>query len=248
MKKLSIGELVNQVSNLSSLYFGLKEPLEKITLESSIPMFSSYHPIEYYHRVSPADQQTLQSCESNSFCGVIESWINYYHKCKVQLDYNLIYHKAREKFWNDDDSGGLILGQSASVALDLGLLPPDTIIERIPLNLDQIYLALGRGPLQVGYNISDGWRLDNLSKGGAINEDFPLQRNAGHAVALMGLAIQSQIPHHIVLNSWGSYGSMNGFLAMTADYSVNSMLDRPISIIPGKMFADFGGWKKFVKE
>jgi hypothetical protein len=249
MKKITAGELVNRTSDLRDLRFGLIAPEEIPIVKTSIPIFDTYRPIEYYELASPTDTQSLSSCESNSFCNILEAWISRIHHTRVSLDYNRLYEAARKRFWKSSDPGGLLLGQSAMVALEEGLLPPDTLIERVPIDSSEIYMALSRGPLGVGFRISDGWRLSNLSKHGAIAEDFEPIPNAGHAVALFGLNNHgpNNLPHHIILNSWGKdYGAMGGFLAMSVPTSIATMIDRPVSIIPGKMFVEAGNWKDWI--
>jgi hypothetical protein len=250
LKQLSIVELIDQTKDLRNLNFGLKFPESIPVGKSSLPIFTSFRPIEYYERASPTDTQTLSSCESNATCNLIEAWINYHHHYRVNLDYNRLYQVARDMFWKPTDPGGLLLGQSVSAAMEVGLLPPDTLVERIPIDESEIYMALSRGPLVIGQQVSEGWRLSNLSDYGAIAEDLPLIPNAGHATALFGFNIHHSVKFHIILNSWGpKYGGskgMGGFLAMSVPTSIATMVDRPVSIIPGKMFVEDGNWKDWI--
>lgn len=198
-----------------------------------------------YFKTEP-DAQTLGTCVADATTGVIEA--EYFRRTGrvVQLNYGKLYFAARKRLYGDsDENAGLCLPDAAIIAVETGLLPSDTQLLRVPLQLGSILDALEQSPLITAHGVDDGWLpqcLDPIT--GQVDETFDrgvfalLPLNA-HATLCCGSNAHNGADLFVHRNSWGALGlGGSGLFCMSTAYSLRTMLDKPLRLAFGPKWAD----------
>jgi hypothetical protein len=234
-------ELIEQ-ANLEDLNWGVRRPLRGMRAEPVSDEDARWRQIDIlYPGLRPPDTQTLPACEAYATAGAIE-WHYYEHSGeRVVIDAEALYRRAREMFWDGSAGGGLLLGQSAEAAREMGVLPAGTQTARVEPDLGALLSALESGPLIQAHSVHDGWRPSQLNAAnGAINELWPaLPLLNGHATLLCGTnthddAGTGRVEHARLMvfqNSWGEDWGCNGLGAMTLAHWMQTAIDRPVALI-----------------
>lgn len=230
-----------QALGVRNLRLGLKENparTKRLTVPSDSE-FKSWKIIEHYNGICPAQTQYLDSCESEATCNLIEWWIWKKTGFKISLDAQVVYRHARRLMYDGTLEGGLLLGDSSKALIDMGILPANTKIKRIPPKGDYILEALKLSPIVTGHRIWDGWMPGNLNRdNGCIDESQDGEYGMGHATLCVGTNLHNNQKLFVHLNSWGPFPPTRGLFAMTAKYSCQNMLDDALQLdIPA-------GWEK----
>ena len=251
--------LIYSIETLSELKWGLRVPTlsykavpEDIKLKTSSEGFV---PVEsnYPYVWNTPDDQRLGSCVANSTTGIIESWIFRSFGKRVQLDYEKLYWLARDKFYHNREDDGLMPDEAFKTARlpSVKLLPEDTKLVYIGLDIDSICKAMSIGPVLLASSVHDGWRPKFLNKdNGAINErkDKGLERYTnGHATMGVGTNVHNNVQLIVGKNSWGPLGQGgSGLYCETVKHFFKWAMAKPILWVPGDSWDSWRGWEKYV--
>jgi hypothetical protein len=137
-----------------------------------------------------------------------------------EIDGYAIWQRAREIFYDGKMTGGQSLGQGFEAMLDLGILPPGSMLVDIAPLTDAICLALQETPLVQGHVLHSGWYEPNPENGCLDHSKRPKPDDGGHATVLMAITIKDANTYLVSQNSWGAHYGWKGYFA---DLAINEM-------------------------
>ncbi len=219
--------------------------------------------VDHLNNIVPTYAQELPSCVGHATANWIEVMLRLTHGRQIlgnreQIDGDLIYHRGRELFFPDQPGGGLMLSQGFRAAIDLGILPPDTVVVAVPPTLRDISQALLTGPMVQGHVISKDWRFAHYSNGALPSRYKPNIFDGAHATLLIGVWVRDNVVMIPFLNSWGAQWGWNGVGQMTwaqwrdgyrwlfNEQDDVMRGDGPYTATLGPEWPTFDGWKQAV--
>lgn len=239
-----------QIVGTRNLRFGLKEAQPRLLARAVADHeLANWPVIEWYPGVTPAQTQWLDSCESEATCNLLEWHIWRRVGRRVVLDADIVYRHARKLIYGGGLSGGLYLGDSTKALIDMGIIPAQTLVNRVRPFADVMAKALRDGPMVTGHRIWDGWMPENLQPtNGCVDESQGGEMGMGHATLCVGSNLHNGVPLFVHVNSWGLYPPMNGMFAMTAKYSVANLIDDSLQFRLPDNWGQNEEWKPIEKQ
>ena len=199
----------------------------------------------------PTYSQRYDDCAGHATANWIEMMIRRHVgrdalKAGDQIDGEAIWRRARKMFWPKEpvEGGGLLLEQGFHAAIAMGILPPDTGVMLVNMDLGMVSRMLRTEPVLQGTAVSKGWNMPN-PENGQIPFDLPNPR-AGHATVIVGVLMQQDEPYVLLQNSWGAKWGMGGYGLLRGDQWEQSLIS-PLCVckLPDS-FADWTGWRDWV--
>lgn len=192
-----------------------------------------------------------------SCCG--QAWANWFEmlirreigrdalKEGEQIDGYAIWRRARELFYGGNLGGGLFLAQGFAGAMELGILPPGTVLLDITPDLDCIITQLKETPLVQGHIVSDGWYEPNPENGCLDHSKLPKPGDGGHATCLMGADPEESDTFIVGQNTWGSDYAFHGYFVMDFKFWSSCYIgEGPFSARLPEGWTAWDGWRKYV--
>lgn len=220
--------------------------------------------IDWLDTVVPTYNQQLPSCVGHATANWIECMLRRTHGASIlsrgqQIDGDMIYARGREMFFAErTDGGGLQLRQGFDAAIDLGILPPDSVVHSIPPDLASMRDALDTSPLVQGHVVSKDWQYASFDNGALPGRTKANILEGAHATCLIGLWDREGNVMLPFLNSWGAGWGWNGIGQMTWGQwqdGIRWMInpeddimrgDGPYTADLGPTWKDWIGWRKAV--
>jgi hypothetical protein len=163
-----------------------------------------------------------------------------------QLDGDAIWRKARAMFYPREkvESGGLLMDHGFRAAIALGLLPPDSGVMCVHMDVGMISRMLRTEPVLQGTAVHAGWQHPS-PESGQIPFKMP-DPKAGHATCIVGVLEQDGEPYVLFQNSWGKSWGMGGYGLLRADQWEQCLLG-PVAVckLPDNWIA-WNGWRDFL--
>lgn len=164
-----------------------------------------------------------------------------------QLDGYAIWKRGRELFNGGDLEGGLYLDQGFYAMLDLGIVPPESVLVEIDPDVLAITARLQLTPMVQGHIVAKGWYDPNPENGGLDESIPPRPGDGGHATCLMGFTPQDTQPFIVSQNSWGDDYGLHGYFTMSWNYWMRCYLGSgPCSADLPEGWKSWDGWRKYV--
>lgn len=207
---------------------------------------------EWCHHIIPTyDQGALGSCVGHATSNWIEAMVRKHvgrdsFQPGEQINSEAVYARGREMFWRGQGlDGGLYLHQGFYAAIDLGLLPPETKVETVPMDFKSVARALVDQPLVMGQMIDRGWYKADTNSGYITNAPGRL---GGHAILMIGVTRQKLMNYVILQNSWGrNWGWHGNGMMDQKNYLERQYVNCVYAKLP-KGWIKHGGWKNFIKK
>jgi len=163
-----------------------------------------------------------------------------------QIDGDAIWRKGREMFWPKErlDAGGLLMDQGFRAAIELGILPPDSGVMTVHMDIGMVSRMLRTEPVLQGTAVHNGWNRAN-PQNGQIPFELP-NPHAGHATCIVGVLEQDGDVYVLFQNSWGKNWGHGGYGLLRADQWEQCLLG-PVAIckLPDN-WTKWTGWKEYV--
>lgn len=199
----------------------------------------------------PTYSQTYPACVGHATANWIEMMLRKHvgrdvFKKGQQIDGDAIWRKGRQMFYPREkvEAGGLLMDHGFRAAIELGILPPDSGVVCVRLDVGMISRMLRTEPVLQGTAVHRGWETPD-PKNGQIPFKLP-DPQAGHATVIVGVLEQDGDSYILFQNSWGAQWGMGGFGLMRADQWEQCLLG-PVCVckLPDDWVA-WQGWKDFV--
>lgn len=219
--------------------------------------------IDWLDVVLPTYSQVLPSCVGHATANWIECMLRRQHGRGVftkgeQIDGDAIYLRGREMFFAGKKGGGLGLPHGFHAAIDLGLLPPDTLVVPVSPTLRDLSQALTETPLIQGHVVAKDWQYASRDNGSLPGKTKANILEGAHATLLIGVWERDGKTMLPFQNSWGAAWGWNGIGQMTwaqwkdgARWIINSeddimRGDGPYTADLSPEWPKWTGWKEFV--
>ncbi len=235
--------------------FGTKYPLRNGHLYSAdldvLPM-----PFCWDEWCIPTYQQNGSSCVSQAWTNAFECMIRRYIGKKTfsegeQLDADAVDAYAREKWYPKGYKGGMYVPQGFTAMLDLGILPPGTLMEEIADTRSAICTALLETPLVTAHIVHQGWMRASQINGEVENSPKPDGTMGGHCTSRIGFVVQTRNGvawlYWVQENSWGTKHGYGGLLLLLESEDKEcSIGEGPYRFVLPDHWELHRGWEKYV--
>lgn len=236
----------NKVWNGCNLGEGVIDLKSAMTPEDVPPPFG------WQNWAVPTINQNGPSCCGQAWANWMEMMVRRYIgmdalKEGEEIDGYAIWKRAREMFYNGSLAGGLSLNEGFEAMLDMGILPPGSMLVDIAPLTDAICLALQETPLVQGHIVHSGWYDPNPENGCIDHTGHPGPGDGGHATCLIGHTIQKGRIYFVSQNSWGKDYGMAGYFTMSEDEWFEGYIGQgPCTASMPDGWEKWDGWRKFV--
>lgn len=201
--------------------FGVHLPLRPLAHLDFVSPGTPRVSVDWLGAFRPGDPaQTMGCCVGRGSANVAETLLLAHNPGALgngeQIDGERLYLWIREHDYGDQDpEGGASLEQGARALIAAGILPPDSVAERVELHSEALVAALLEGPLIQGHMIDAAWDSPN---GGRINRRH-LKSMGGHCTVCLGVWWRRDGGLDVLGgNSWGDAWGRGGTFVM--DYSI----------------------------
>lgn len=231
----------------------LRDPIQEVNL----PLLPGSADVRFWSNFAvPADDQGDEpSCVGRAWAGWIECMVRRYVGVHAippgwQIDARAIWKRGRNMFWNGDLKGGLWLNQGLAAAVDLGILPPNTIPVRIASNWDSIGAALLQTPCVQAHAVSKGWYASNKENGCLDHVPAPDAGAHGfHCTLLLERLTRESAKFYLFENSWGADWGWQGLGLMTEKlWTWSIMANGLYTASLGSDLTAWRGWEKHLVQ
>lgn len=214
-----------------------------------VPLYS------WIRDVLPAESQNGPSCVGQAWANWLEAMLRRWARGAVplgrwQLDGERVWRRARELFWNGDLSGGIYLSQGYAALIDLGWIPPDSKLRKIPEDWSSLGVALLEGPIVQAHQVHAGWYRPAPQNGCIDHKPEPTDADGYHATLLIGRSVRME--HGVTtrylegLNSWGERWGWHGCYLMTEAEWLEGLM--PGGIYTADVYLQkWTGWREGVR-
>lgn len=220
---------------------------------SAIPLEATpIEPISAWTKYAiPTYNQRFPSCVGHATANWFEMMLRFKLGRKAipagkQIDGDAIWRKARKMFWSREplEDGGLLMDQGFRAAIELGILPPNSGVMQVRMDVGMLSRMLHTEPVLQGTGVHRNWSAASRQNG-QIPFDLP-DPNAGHATCIVGVIMQDGEPYVLFQNSWGADWGYKGYGLMRADQWEQSLLG-PLTVckLPDD-YGDWTGWKNYL--
>jgi hypothetical protein len=220
---------------------------------SSAPSHDPFEIDSWVEAKRPAWLQSASSCGGHATANAIEDIVLKHQgrgalSDREQIDGDLIWREVRKRRYNGDMDGGVQLHEPLEVAVEIGLLPPSTVIRSVDANLGSVAVALREAPIVQGTCIHDGWKYPHKANG-CIPEKYIPNPWAGHATEICGVRHIDGVWFVLFFNSWGAQWGWNGYGLLPVWQWQQALLAQPLQFLvdPADM-SGWSGWRKAVVE
>lgn len=201
----------------------------------------------------PSQKQHYGSCVGESTANWLEIMLRKHlgrdvFKDGQQINGEAIWRQGRKMFYPKEsiESGGLLMDHGLRAAIALGILPPDTGVVTVHLDVGMLSRMLRNQPVLQGTGTHDNWAAANRENG-YITPRLP-EPYAGHATVIIGVIEQDAEPYVLFQNSWGAKWGMGGYGLLRADHWSQSLLGPLVVAKLPDNWVEWNGWRDFVIE
>ena len=209
-------------------------------------------PFAWYPWALPTINQVGPSCVGQAWANWLELMLRRYVSRTIfapgeQIDGHAVWVRGRELFYSGRLTGGMQLPQGFAAMMDLGILPPESLLVAVNKNWNSVCRQLAISPMVQGHHIHPGWfRADRVS-GLIDHEPIPAQADGYHATLLMGTGMHGDRRFRVGQNSWGCDFANNGYFVMTdEEWFEGVMADGPYTVQLPEGWEKWQGWKEHV--
>lgn len=198
----------------------------------------------------PTYSQRYDDCDGHATANWVEMMLRRHVGRSVfadgeQINGEAIWRHARKMFFPNEpvEGGGLYLEHGFLAAIDMGILPPDSGVTTVHLDIGMVSRMLRTEPVLQGNAVHNGW--SRAKSNGQIPLDLPNPK-AGHATVIVGVLKQGDHYYVMFQNSWGATWGYGGFGLLRDDQWEQCLLG-PVAVckLPDN-WTEWKGWMDYV--
>jgi hypothetical protein len=208
-------------------------------------------PFAWYQWAIPTINQHGPSCVGQAWANWLEMMIRRYVSRTAfapgeQIDGHAVWKRGRERFYGNYN-GGMQLPYGFEAMMDLGILPPGTLLISVNKNWNTVCKQLELTPMVQGHHIHPGWFRADHTSGLIDHEPIPSNADGYHATLLIGTGLNEGRKYRVGQNSWGAGYAKDGYFVMTEEeWFEGVMTDGPYTAQLPNGWESWQGWKDHV--